>query len=108
MRKPRDPSTSLRGAYDTELKALADKTRRLRERRLHQLGELVIAAGADALSPEELMGALIAAKDAGKETREAWCAKGAAFFQRTTRTAAKHADRERSGAASNDSGAASV
>ena len=41
MRKPRD--------FDSELKALADKAKALRERRVRQLGELVSATGADAL-----------------------------------------------------------
>jgi hypothetical protein len=40
MRKPRD--------FDSELKALADKAKQLKERRVQQLGELVIATGADA------------------------------------------------------------
>ena len=35
MRKPRD--------FDSELKALADKAKQLKERRVQQLGELVIA-----------------------------------------------------------------
>jgi hypothetical protein len=41
MRKPRD--------FDSELKALADKAKELKERRVQQLGELVIACGTDAL-----------------------------------------------------------
>ena len=40
MRKPRD--------FDTELKALEDKARGLKTRKGRQLGELVIATGADA------------------------------------------------------------
>ena len=39
MRKPRD--------FDGELKALQDKARDLKSRKVHQLGELVIATGAD-------------------------------------------------------------
>lgn len=81
MRKPRD--------FDAELKALEDKARDLKSRKVQQLGELVIATGADALDAEELAGALIAlaeTKDAGK--REAWAKRGAAFFQgRSRRTA---------------------
>ena len=81
MRKPRD--------FDAELKALEDKTRDLRSRKVQQLGELVISTGADALTADELAGALIVlaeTKDAGK--REAWAKRGAAFFQgRTWRTA---------------------
>lgn len=51
MRKPRH--------FDGELKALQDKARDLKSRKVQQLGELVIATGADNLSAEELAGALI-------------------------------------------------
>lgn len=74
MRKPRD--------FDAELKALEDKTRELKTRKIQQLGELVIATGADQLSTEELAGALVAiaeTKDAAK--REAWAKRGAMFFE---------------------------
>lgn len=40
MRKPRD--------IDSELKALAERAKQLKERRVQQLGEMVIATGADA------------------------------------------------------------
>ncbi|RVB45120.1 conjugal transfer protein TraD, partial [Mesorhizobium sp. M7A.F.Ca.CA.004.05.1.1] len=59
MRKPRD--------YDAELKALEDKARELRTRKVQQLGELVIATGADQLSTDELAGALVAIAET-KET----------------------------------------
>ena len=85
MRKPRD--------YDSELKALDDRARRLRERRLHQLGELVIACSADTLSPEQLAGALLALKDADAPTMEGWRQRGAAFFQRAPRKPARGIDR---------------
>ena len=39
MRKPRD--------FDAELKALGDKAQNLKSRKVQQLGELVIATGAD-------------------------------------------------------------
>ena len=88
MRKPRD--------FDAELKALGDKARNLKGRKVQQLGELVIATGADALSADELAGALIVlaeTKEAGK--REAWARRGAAFFQgrarRTAPTAVRNA-----------------
>src|SRR6201996_8777524 len=61
MRKPRD--------FDSELKALVEKARGLKTRKVQQLGELVIATGADALSADELAGALIVlaeTKEAGK------------------------------------------
>ena len=51
MRKPRD--------FDAELKALGDKARDLKSRKVQQLGELVIATGADTLNADELAGALI-------------------------------------------------
>ena len=81
MRKPRD--------FDAELKALEDKARELKTRKVQQLGELVIATGADALTADELAGALVVlaeTKDIAK--REAWAKRGAAFFQgRARRTA---------------------
>lgn len=73
MRKPRD--------YDAELKALIDRARQLRIRKQSQLGELVMAAGADALNAEELAGALLAiASTTDSARREAWRKRGAAFF----------------------------
>lgn len=74
MRKPRD--------FDAELKTLSDKARQLKEQRLRQLGELVIATSADALPLEQLAGALLAAAEAeDKTTKEGWRQRGAAFFQ---------------------------
>ena len=87
MRKPRD--------YGAELKALEDKARELKTRKVQQLGELVILTGADALTVDELAGALIVlaeTKDAGK--REAWAKRGAAFFQGRARRAASASDRD--------------
>lgn len=49
MRKVRD--------YDAELKALGDKARTLRAKKVQQLGELVTATGADALDTDMLAGA---------------------------------------------------
>lgn len=74
MRKPRD--------YDAELKALDDRAKDLRTRKVRQLGELLLATGADALPIEELAGALLGVvgnKDAA--IREGWRERGAAFFQ---------------------------
>jgi hypothetical protein len=91
MRKPRD--------FDAELKALEDKARDLKSRKVQQLGELVIATGADALSADELAGALIVlaeTKDAGK--REAWARRGAAFFPGRSRRTAEASDRDTGGA----------
>ncbi len=74
MRKPRD--------YDSELKALDDKAKLLKERRLQQLGALVVATGADALPVEQLAGALLAAVEAQDTVaKEGWRKRGAAFFQ---------------------------
>lgn len=73
MRKPRD--------YDAELQALTDKARQLKTRKTSQLGELVNATGADALSAEVLAGALLdAATTADASRKEAWRGRGAAFF----------------------------
>lgn len=92
MRKPRN--------YDAELKALEDKARELKTRKVQQLGELVIATGADALTAEELAGALIVlteTTDAGK--REAWAKRGTAFFQGRSRRTASAPDRDNGGTA---------
>lgn len=81
MRKPRD--------YDAELKALDERAKQLRERRLAQFGEVVIATGADALDVEMLAGVLLTAVESkDNATKEAWRKRGAAFFQRTGRRAA--------------------
>ena len=91
MRKPRD--------YDSELKALEDKARELKTRKVQQLGELVIATGADVLTADELAGALVAlaeTKDAGK--REVWAKRGAALFQGRARRSASTPDRDAGGA----------
>ena len=98
MRKPRD--------FDAELKALGDKARDLKSRKVQQLGELVIATGADALNAGELAGALIVlteTKEAGK--REAWARRGAAFFQSRARRNAKASDRDQDGAQTQPGGA---
>ena len=78
MRKVRD--------YDAELRALNDKAKAIKARRVEQLGQLVAATGADALDVETLAGVLLDAvgsKDAN--IKEAWRAKGAAFFLRRGR-----------------------
>lgn len=79
MRKSRD--------FDSELQTLNDKAKELKNRKLHQLGELVIATGADALSIEQLAGALLNATDTSNTaTKEGWSKRGAAFFQNPGRT----------------------
>jgi Conjugal transfer protein TraD len=90
MRKPRD--------FDAELKALGDQARDLKNRKVQQLGELVIATAADALSADELAGALIVlaeTEEVGR--REAWARRGAAFFQSRSRRNAPTADRNTGG-----------
>ena len=78
MRKPRD--------FDSELKALADKAKQLKERRVRDLGALVTATGADALDADLLAGALLdAATNTDKATGEGWRKRGAAFFQSKAR-----------------------
>jgi hypothetical protein len=90
MRKPRD--------YDAELKALDERARELRTRKLGQLGELVIATGADALDAETLAGALLAAAESKDQAaKEAWRRRGAAFFQRPARRVAGSAGSDASG-----------
>jgi len=100
MRKPRD--------FDSELKALNDKARLLKERKVHQLGELVIATGADALSVEQLAGLLLAGVE-NKESnaKESWRKRGAAFFQRTAGGAAEGHRGNQGGASSDNGGATS-
>ncbi len=84
MRKPRD--------FNAELEALTDKTKRQKDRKVRQLGELVIATTADTLEPDVLAGALLAVVEVKDSARkETWRAKGAAFFQGRTRDAAKGA-----------------
>jgi hypothetical protein len=80
MRKPRD--------FDSELKTLSEKAKQLKSRKVLQLGELVIATGADTLDPDTLTGALLGiVKTKDSKEREAWRASGAAFFQRQSRAA---------------------
>ena len=77
MRKPRD--------YDAELKALDGRARQLKARKREQLGELVIATGADVLPVEQLAGALLLAVEAtDASVKEAQRTRGAAFFRQTS------------------------
>ncbi len=86
--------------YDAELKALGEKARALKAKRVEQFGQLVTATGADALDAETLAGVLLDAiesKDPG--AKEAWRAKGAAFFQRRGRKGSGAAAIDGAGAA---------
>jgi DNA-binding protein H-NS len=97
MRKPRD--------YDAELKALNERAKQLKERKVHQLGELVIATGADVLSIEELAGLLLASVERPDAARkESWRKRGADFFQRGTANAADNTRRDNAGTATSDGG----
>ena len=101
MRKPRD--------IDSELKALEAKAKTLKERRIRQFGELVIATGADALDAEMIAGALlgaVATKDAS--TKEDWRKAGVNFFQRGTRKATTGPDRGAANDAAPDRNTASA
>ena len=74
MRKPRD--------FDAELKSLEDKAKTVKARKVRQLGELVIATGADALDIDTLAGGLLDLADAGNAARkEGWRKRGAGFFR---------------------------
>jgi hypothetical protein len=99
MRKVRD--------YDAELKALGDKARALKAKKVQQLGELVTSTGADALDLDILAGALLAAvesSDAG--AKEAWRSRGAAFFQGRGRKAGRRAGGDGEGGKQTDAGEA--
>ncbi|HEX2656154.1 MAG TPA: conjugal transfer protein TraD [Xanthobacteraceae bacterium] len=98
MRKPQD--------FDREMKALQEKARELKARKVQQLGELVIATAADTLTADELAGGLIVlaeTKDAAR--KEAWAKRGTAFFQSRARRTAPAAERHASGAPTQPSGA---
>jgi len=100
MRKPRD--------FDAELKTLSDKARQLKDQKVRQLGELVIATGADALTIEQLAGLLLAGSDSkDASAKEMWRKRGAAFFQRTVKAGGGTEDDTRSNPAS-DGGALPV
>jgi len=90
MRKPRD--------IDAELKALAEKTKQLKERRVQQLGELVIATGADSIDAETLAGALLVIAETKDPAKlEAWRKRGEAFFQGKSRSAGKRTGQQPDG-----------
>ena len=99
MRKPRD--------IDSELKALAERGKQLKKRRVQQLGELVIATGADAIDAETLAGALLSiveTSDAAK--RESWRKRGNAFFQGTARKRDEGTEGQRDGTRTANGGTA--
>lgn len=96
MRKPRD--------FDSEMKALNERAKMLKERKLHQLGELVIATGADVLPIDVLAGVLLTAIEAADHaTVEGWRERGATFFRSATRRAARRNRGDARGASADNS-----
>lgn len=93
MRKPRD--------FDAELQALTDKAKALKTKKQGQFGELVISTGADALSIEQLAGALLDVVGADAARKEAWRNSGAAFFRGDGARARKGVGRNAGGASAN-------
>ena len=78
MRKPRD--------INAELKALQEKERTLKAQKKIQLGELVIATGADTLDMDTLAGLLLNAADTKHADRhEGWRQRGVEFFRSQSR-----------------------
>jgi GH43 family beta-xylosidase len=99
MRKPRD--------IDAELKALAEKTKQLKERRVLQLGELVIGTGADMIDAETLAGALLVIAETNDPAKkQSWRKRGEAFFQGESRNTGKGTGHQPDRAREADSGAA--
>ena len=84
MRKVRD--------FDAELKALNDRAKLLKQRKIQQFGELIEATGADALDPDLLAGALLAVvAETDKSIMTKWSARGAQFFRETSRRSSRSA-----------------
>lgn len=84
MRKVRD--------FDAELKALNERAKLLRARKIQQFGELIEATGADALEPDLLAGALLGVvAEKNKATTTTWSEAGARFFRETSRRSSRRA-----------------
>ena len=82
MRKVRD--------FDAELKALNDRAKLLKQRKVQQFGELIEATGADTLEPDLLAGALLAVVgETDKAIMTKWSARGAQFFRETSRRSSR-------------------
>ena len=70
--------------FDAQIKALQEKAKSLKDRQRTQLGDLVLATGADALPLEALAGVLLAAVEQARDKPEAvarWTERGTAFFR---------------------------
>ena len=100
MRKPRD--------FDSALRALTDKTKALKENKRRQLGELIVATGADALDIEVLAGGLLTMVGADSVQTESWRKRGAAFFRKTARQPARKSRGDPKGTSASDSGQTSA
>jgi hypothetical protein len=99
MRKPKD--------FDAQLKALAEKAKALKDNKLHRLGELVVATGADAIDMETLAGGLLAMTAATDSTqRAAWKKAGGEMFRKGLRPAKAGTSANRQGAQAGNSGCA--
>ncbi|QBE92485.1 conjugal transfer protein TraD [Sphingomonas paucimobilis] len=98
MRKVRD--------FDAELKALGERAKLLQQRKVQQFGELVGATGADALDPDVLAGALLAAAaEKDKTTLASWRRQGAQFFRDTSRKSSRRSPGHSEGGAPAAAGA---
>jgi DNA-binding protein H-NS len=101
MRKPRD--------FDTALRALTDKTKALQENKRRQLGDLIVATGADALDMETLAGGLLTMVGTDDTAqKESWRQRGAAFFRRTTHQSAGKSRGDPKGGSASDGGETSA
>lgn len=98
MRKVRD--------FDAELKALNDRAKLLKQRKVQQFGELIEATGADALDPDLLAGALLAAvAETDKAITMKWSRQGAQFFRDTSRRSSRRATGNEAGGTQATTGA---
>lgn len=100
MRKVRD--------YDAELKALSEKARLIKARKVEQFGALVVATGADALDLEVIAGMLChgVIEAQVQSVKEDWRAEGARFLRTRGRKGRGAADGDRSGIEAKHGGAA--
>ena len=73
MRKPRD--------FDAAIKTLTERTKAVKENKRRQLGELVVATGADTADMETLAGALLSIGNANTAQRKEWREQGVIFFR---------------------------
>jgi hypothetical protein len=101
MRKPRD--------FDSALRALTDKTKALKENKRRQLGDLIVATGADALDIETLAGGLLTMVNTDDAVqRDSWRKRGAAFFRGTGHQSGRKSRGDTKGASASDSGQTSA